>query len=146
VSGIGGSAFVEASTSALIWFAVDRWTKHLATHRLGKRIVDFGRIGQLRRVAVRRPGGRAGVPVVLAVVWCVALGCAIVLRSHLGWFASRGAVFGLGAAFGGAAGNLLDLIRRRPIVDFVDVRWWPVFNVADIAIVGGLLAAFLIRG
>lgn len=82
----------------------------------------------------------------LAVLWCAALGCAIVLRSRLGWFTNPGAVFGLGAAFGGAAGNLLDLIRRRPIVDFVDVRWWPVFNVADIAIVGGLLAAFVIRG
>lgn len=82
----------------------------------------------------------------LAVVWCAALVCAIILRSRLGWFGNWGALFGLGAAFGGAAGNLLDLIRRNPIVDFVDVRWWPVFNVADIAIVGGLLAAFLIRG
>lgn len=144
MSGIG--AFAVASASALIWFATDRWTKALVTHRLGARVIDFGRIGQLRRVAARRPDSRARSPVMLTVVWCAALGCAIVLRSRLGWFGHPGALFGLGAAFGGAAGNLLDVIRRRPIVDFVDVRWWPVFNVADVAIVGGLLAAFLIRG
>ncbi len=144
MSGIG--ALIGAGASALIWFGADRWTKSLATRRLGNRIIDFGRLGRLRRVAARHPVRRPGYAVVMTVVWCGALGCAIVLRSRLGWFASPGAVFGLGAAFGGAAGNLLDLIRRRPIVDFVDVRWWPVFNVADVAIVGGLLAAFLMRG
>jgi len=144
VSGIG--ALIGAGASALFWFGADRWTKSLATRRLRDRVIDFGRLGRLRRVAARHPASRAGFSVALSVVWCGALGCAIVLRSRFGWFANPGAVFGLGAAFGGAAGNLLDLIRRRPIVDFVDVRWWPVFNVADVAIVGGLLAAFLIRG
>lgn len=142
----GTGALIGAGASALIWFGVDRWTKTLATRRLRDRIIDFGRLGRLRRVAARPPASRSGFPVALIVVWCGALACAIVLRSRFGWFAHPGAVFGLGAAFGGAAGNLLDLIRRRPIVDFVDVRWWPVFNVADVAIVGGLLAAFLIRG
>jgi lipoprotein signal peptidase len=144
VNGVG--AFVEAIASALLWFAADRWTKALATRRLKDRIIDFGRFGRLRRVEARHPAGGWRFPVMLTVVWCAALGCAIVLRSRMGWFGNPSAVLGLGAAFGGAAGNLLDLIRRRPIVDFVDVRWWPVFNVADVAIVGGLLAAFLIRG
>ena len=142
----GPGALIAAGASALLWFGADRWTKSLATRRLRGRIVDFGRLGRLRRVEARHAAAGRRAPVILTVVWCAALGCAIVLRERMGWFANPSAVFGLGAAFGGAAGNLLDLIRRRPIVDFVDVRWWPVFNVADIAIVGGLLAAFMMRG
>lgn len=52
-------------------------------------------------------------------------------------------MLGVGAALGGAAGNLSDVLRRRAIVDFIDLGWWPVFNVADIGIVAGLVAAFL---
>ena len=56
-----------------------------------------------------------------------------------------GAVFGgavahagLGAAVGGATGNLLDRLWRAGVVDFVDLRVWPVFNIADLAIVFGI--------
>jgi signal peptidase II len=48
-------------------------------------------------------------------------------------------------AFGGAAGNLLDILRLRSIVDFIDLHWWPVFNLADVAIVAGLVVAFWSR-
>jgi signal peptidase II len=51
------------------------------------------------------------------------------------------AVVALGAAIGGATGNLVDVMRRGAVVDFIDVRVWPVFNLADAAIVAGLLAA-----
>jgi signal peptidase II len=37
---------------------------------------------------------------------------------------------------------LLDVLRRRHVVDFIDLGWWPVFNVADVGIVGGLVLAF----
>lgn len=39
---------------------------------------------------------------------------------------------------GGAAGNLVDRIRTGLVVDFIDFRIWPVFNIADIAIVVGV--------
>ena len=45
----------------------------------------------------------------------------------------------LGLQLGGAVGNLIDRIRQGYVVDFVDFgyhsNWWPVFNVADSAIV-----------
>jgi signal peptidase II len=44
----------------------------------------------------------------------------------------------VGLILGGAVGNLLDRIRLGYVVDFVDLRWWPVFNVADSAIVVGV--------
>jgi signal peptidase II len=52
-----------------------------------------------------------------------------------------------GLIVAGAAGNLLDRVRLNYVVDFFDLGWWPVFNVADIAIVGGaiLLVVILFR-
>lgn len=46
----------------------------------------------------------------------------------------------LGLVLGGAAGNLYDRLRFGGVVDFIDFRLWPaVFNVADAAIVCGVL-------
>ncbi len=40
----------------------------------------------------------------------------------------------------GAVGNLLDRIRSGFVIDFFDFRVWPVFNLADIAIVAGVIS------
>jgi len=46
--------------------------------------------------------------------------------------------FVLGLMLGGALGNLVDrLLRGGVVTDFVDLRWWPVFNVADSCVVVG---------
>lgn len=34
----------------------------------------------------------------------------------------------------GALGNLIDRLKFKYVIDFIDVRFWPVFNVADIVI------------
>ena len=58
---------------------------------------------------------------------------------------------GLGLVLGGSFGNLIDRIRFRAVVDFLDFfigQWhWPAFNVADIAICCGvgLIALSLLR-
>lgn len=44
----------------------------------------------------------------------------------------------LGLALGGAMGNLVDRVIIGRVVDFLDLRVWPVFNVADSAIVVGV--------
>jgi signal peptidase II len=56
----------------------------------------------------------------------------------------------LGLLLGGATGNLIDRIFRSPglfrgwVVDWIQVPHWPVFNLADSAIVcGGILAVLL---
>jgi len=46
--------------------------------------------------------------------------------------------YGAIALLGGAAGNLIDRIQNGLVVDFFDFRIWPVFNIADIAIVAGI--------
>ena len=45
--------------------------------------------------------------------------------------------YGLGLLLGGAVGNLIDRIQNGLVVDFLDFRIWPVFNIADIAICVG---------
>ena len=45
----------------------------------------------------------------------------------------------LGLQLGGAIGNLMDRLRLGYVVDFLDVGAWPVFNLADSAIVVGLI-------
>ncbi|MGH2443432.1 MAG: signal peptidase II [Chloroflexota bacterium] len=53
----------------------------------------------------------------------------------------------LGLILGGALGNLIDRVRLGFVVDFIDLRWWPVFNIADSCIVIGtvllIVVAFL---
>lgn len=46
--------------------------------------------------------------------------------------------FGATAILSGAVANLIDRIQTGCVVDFFDLRVWPVFNVADIAIVLGM--------
>ncbi len=45
----------------------------------------------------------------------------------------------LAMMLGGALGNLLDRLRFGYVIDFLDFRIWPVFNLADMAIVGGVI-------
>jgi signal peptidase II len=55
-------------------------------------------------------------------------------------------VIATGCIIGGALGNVVDRVFRGSgfmggaVVDFIDLRWWPVFNVADIGIVCGAIA------
>jgi len=75
-------------------------------------------------------------------------GLALVVSGFLLRWLSRSenrlVTYALGAVIGGAIGNVIDRIRFGAVVDFVDIHawgWhWFVFNVADAAIVCGVLA------
>jgi signal peptidase II len=78
----------------------------------------------------------------------------VIVLLGLGRKASRTATWpasvAMGALLGGALGNLADRLLRHhqgAVIDFIDLRWWPVFNVADAAITVGaaLLALVLFR-
>ncbi len=92
-----------------------------------------------------------GVGPVIGVFALVMAGVLLVAA----WLApkpSYSVVYGLIA--GGAIGNVLDRIFRAgdcpgvpcdgfmggAVIDFIDLNWWPVFNIADMAVVTGVLA------
>ena len=51
--------------------------------------------------------------------------------------------WGCALVLGGAAGNLIDRLRLNYVVDFLDLRVWPVFNVGDSAITIGVALLLL---
>lgn len=84
--------------------------------------------------------GGAGLPLILLTV--VALGAVGTM------FARRPARPGMwvavGLVAGGAIGNLVDRVRAGAVTDFIDVASWPPFNLADVAVVAGVLLLVLI--
>ena len=74
----------------------------------------------------------------LVLLWAVAVIGTILLILHAPLLQGHAAQLGLGVAIGGATSNLLDMLRRGGVVDFIDLRVWPVFNVADAFIFVGV--------
>ena len=50
---------------------------------------------------------------------------------------------GVALVLGGAVGNIMDRIHFGRVIDFLDFRVWPVFNVADSAITVGTLCILM---
>jgi signal peptidase II len=120
----------------------DRITKLAAVRRLA---TDQAGVRGLRLVVNDRLPLAAGVsPQVLIVTWIAALLCALALVGFSpAARASPQVMVGLAVTLAGAGSNLADRLTRGSVVDFIDVGWWPVFNLADVAIVaGGFVAVF----
>jgi len=125
------TAVIDLLSAAGALFVLDQWSKWMV------QVLRIRHVNSSRGIYTRG-GTRAG----LVLTWVVALACATALHASGQTFQSQLSMWGVGAALGGAAGNLLDVLRRRAVLDFIDLRWWPVFNVADIGIVAGLVVAF----
>jgi signal peptidase II len=144
-----GRALGWSALIALAVVVVDQLTKQWALSALDDRNIDL--FWTLRLNLVLNSGMAFGQadgwgPVIGVVAIGVIVVLLVSLRSGSGWLGT----IGVGLVVGGAVGNLLDrLFRgdgwlRGPVVDFVDFQWFPVFNVADIAINVG--AGLLILG
>lgn len=69
----------------------------------------------------------------------------IVFYFHKKDYYPKPMMIGLSLIVGGAIGNLIDRILYGFVVDFIDFRVWPVFNMADSAIViGQILIVYVI--
>jgi signal peptidase II len=112
--------------------------------------------GALYLVVYRNPGAAFSLATGLTwVLSLIAVGVAVAIIRLAPRLRSAGWAFGLGLVLGGALGNLVDRLLRAPgplrghVVDFVsllapDGSVWPVFNLADSAIVcGGALLVYL---
>lgn len=135
LAGVTGAAVVALDQATKSWAlrALDDGPVHLVwTLRLNLSFNSGAAFGIGR--------GLAPVLVAAGVVMVVVL--VGVGRSFEG---GRAGAVALGLVLGGAAGNLADRLFRGhggAVVDFIDLQWWPVFNVADVAITCG--AALLV--
>ena len=144
----GISRLLAGAAAAVV--AVDQLTKWWAVETLDDRTIDL--VWTLRLNLTLNEGAAFGLggsglgPVigVLAVVVVVALVRAGRLE------ANRTVHVSLGLVAGGALGNLVDRAFRAgdgfmggAVVDFIDLQWWPIFNVADMALVCGVILLFL---
>jgi signal peptidase II len=129
-------------------FLVDRVTKVWAERELAGRPVDVIRGVLTLRFTTNRGGAFSlfqDAPLFFAVVSIVVV-AAILATSFR--HTDQLAAAALGLVLGGALGNLTDRVVRGTglsgeVVDFIDLHVWPVFNLADAAIVvGALLLAF----
>jgi signal peptidase II len=132
-------AFLFAVAAAVL--AVDQICKALVTSGLGGgAIVDL--LGGLIRLDYTRNSGAAfglyqGGGALLAAIAIGVSGVIVFSYRRLSrspWIVRAA----LGLILGGAIGNLVDRVRLGYVVDYIDLRWWPVFNLADSAIVVGV--------
>ncbi len=134
--------------TGLTTLALDQLTKVWAVAALSNRTIDI--VWTLRLNLTTNTGfafsAGAGlgpllallVPIIVVVLWRFR-------RRVTGTFTG----FALGLILGGAVGNLVDrLVRgdgwgRGGVIDFIDFQFWPVFNLADAAIVVGVVVLTL---
>ena len=133
------------STITLLVIAIDQLTKYLA-FRSDASFVVISRVVEI--VHNRNAGvafGLGGQVKYAAVVWSVvSLLTVILLVFFYLRFTQRRAIdtVSLGLIIGGALGNLVDRVFNAGAVrDFIQLLFirWPAFNVADVAIVGGVI-------
>lgn len=135
---------------ALIVFVLDRITKSLVAAQIayGSEVPVLGHF--LGITNVRNSGAAfgfapAGATLFLVASIVVSVGLVVYVARNPGttW---NDAVLGL--ILGGTLGNGFDRIVYGTVTDFMNVHFWPVFNVADAAISCGvvlLIATYLLR-
>ena len=137
---------VGALTAAVV--ALDQGTKALvrATIERGERdpVLPAVELVNVRNKGVAfglLSGGGATVVLVTAAALALLLAYfALRPRRPLVWLPT-------GLLLGGAVGNVIDRVRDGEVTDFVDLPFWPAFNVADVAITVGVLALlYVIEG
>lgn len=136
--------------TALIVLVLDIISKVTVVANLsGRQVRLLG--GFLTLLVSRNPGAAFSIGTSMTVVFsAIAIGVIIVILRTSRQIRSVPWALTLGLLLGGATGNLIDRIFRYPgpfrgyVVDWIEIPHWPVFNLADSAIVcGGVLAVLL---
>jgi signal peptidase II len=134
---------VLLSTAALV-FVVDHLTKWLVTQNiaLGVQVPSSGPV-TIHHIENR--GAAFGLfpqaQFIFLVVAVMVAGYILIAGRRFGPGVFPQVV--LGMVLGGALANAVDRVIQGYVVDFIDLQRWPVFNVADMAIVIGILVGVL---
>jgi signal peptidase II len=137
----GGMQWLALVTVALTAVAADQLTKHIVASQLA---LDEGVhvVGPFWIHHVQNSGIAFGLFARATAVVIVLT--AIAVAWMLAYFARSGArhpvlPVALGLVIGGSVSNLVDRVRLGYVTDFLDLRYWPAFNLADTFIVVGVL-------
>ena len=133
---------------ALAVFILDQITKALvrANIAMGQSIPEDAPI---RLTHLTNSGGVFGILTNYAFLFLIVgiIGAVVIFLLYRA-FAPESLILRIGLAMelGGALGNLADRIRWGVVTDFIDLRFWPTFNLADSSIVVGtaLIVWFLL--
>jgi signal peptidase II len=128
-----------ASIAALLVGTIDQATKIAASRLLPDARRRSASPVRLQTVHNPQAGiGRFAIPREASVIAAgLATTAALILIGFSGPIPTV-CVVGLGVAIGGGVSNMVDLIARGAIVDFVSIGRWPPFNVADVALCVGV--------
>ncbi len=136
---------------AAVIAVLDQVTKHLAESRLvpGERVDVLGEVLGFRLFYNSGAAFSLGTSItpVLTAFACLAVVAMLVAlaRTWSTWWAVS-----VGVLLGGALGNVTDRLLRAPgvgrgeVVDFLELPRWPIFNVADMAVVSGAVLIVLL--
>jgi signal peptidase II len=145
-AGHGMRAYAALIALAVVVVALDQGAKLLVTQNLRGRapVQVFGGLFQLDYT--RNTG--AALSILPRGGWLFAVVAIVVAAAILLFFPrlqeyGYWATFAFGLILGGAVGNLIDRVRLGYVVDFIDFRWFPVFNLADSSIVCGVTVLVL---
>ena len=133
--------WVPAIAACGVIVAVDQGTKALARSAVGRgdrvELLPFLHIENVRNkgVAFGVGGDISSVLVGVTIVLLVGLLVFLAARGQSGWRVWLPAAL----MIGGALGNLADRVRDGAVTDFIDLPLWPTFNLADVAIVLGVV-------
>lgn len=136
---------------ALGVIALDQLTKWWAEQALANRLpVEI--IGEwLQLTFVRNPGGAFSIGTQYTWLFTiVAMTVAVTILLYSRGVRSAWWLTALGVLLGGALGNLVDRLVQPPgigrghVVDWIQLPYWPVFNVADMAVVGGAVTVVVL--
>jgi signal peptidase II len=139
---LGAGVWQWTGLSAIVVAALagDQVTKHLVTTQL--RLDESVQVlGPLTIHRVQNSGIAFGLFASATAV--VTLATALAVGWMLAFFARSGARHpvlpaALGLLIGGSVSNLVDRVRLGHVTDFLDLGWWPAFNLADSFIVIGV--------
>lgn len=118
---------------AALVLALDVVTKRFAEDRLGDPVeLVLGAQLSLSYNSGVAFGVLSGAPGGLVIAAVLVAAAALVVGLVRGWLPAS--VPGIGLLAGGAVSNLVDRSADSRVTDFIDLPYWPAFNLADIAI------------
>jgi signal peptidase II len=138
--GAGLVQWVGLVAIALTAVAADQLTKHVVTGQLaldeGIHVLGPFWIHHVQNSGIAFGLFASATPIVIVLT-------AIAVAWMLVFFARSGArhpvlPVALGLVIGGSVSNLVDRVRLGYVTDFIDLRYWPAFNLADSFIVVGV--------